>query len=294
MSKIEWTQQTWNPVTGCTAVSEGCRHCYAAAMSKRLAAMGHEDKYGGLINSDGHFNGKVKLHDDVLERPIRRGKPTMYFVNSMSDLFHQRVPFDFIDKVWATMAWCSQHTFQVLTKRPARAAEYMSRFPDCAVDMARSVAGLNKPNFSMLASVIQIYIRNQPDGAFPNIWFGTSVEDSDVLHRIEQLKQSPAAVRFLSCEPLIGPIDLAGKLDGIDWVIVGGESGPKARPCDLTWIHSIVRDCTNAGVPVFVKQLGSRPVHLGERMKFKARKGNELDEWADYLQRREMPEVTAC
>lgn len=210
-SKIEWTEMTWNPVTGCSRVSEGCRHCYAERMAKRLKAMG----------SGRYVNGfKVTLHEDLVDLPRRLRSPRVIFVNSMSDLFHEKIPAEFIRRVFATMRECPQHTFQVLTKRSERLREL--------------APGLPWPQ---------------------HVWIGVSVEDGRVLHRIGDLQAVPAPVRFLSCEPLIGPIhDLP--LAGISWVIVGGESGPGARPMREAWVESIQLQCQAAGVHFFFKQWG--------------------------------------
>jgi protein gp37 len=210
-SNIEWTEMTWNPVTGCTKISQGCKHCYAERMARRLEAMG----------SDRYRNGfKVTLHPDLLDVPRRWRQARIVFVNSMSDLFHEDVPLEYIQRVFATMRDCPQHTFQVLTKRSERLAEL-------AADLAWS----------------------------RNVWMGVSVEDARVLHRIADLQGLPAAVRFLSLEPLIGPLDEL-PLDRIHWVIVGGESGPKARPLQKEWVASIFRQCRAARVPFFFKQWG--------------------------------------
>lgn len=208
---IEWTQMTWNPVTGCTKVSQGCKHCYAERMAKRLKAMG----------SVRYLNGfKITLHEDLIDLPRRWKQPRVVFVNSMSDLFHPEVPLEFIAKVFKTMAECPQHQFQVLTKRSERLKELASQ--------------LAWP---------------------PNVWMGVSVEDERVISRITDLQEVPAAVRFLSCEPLIGPLDSL-PLDGIHWVIVGGESGPKSRPMKPDWVHSIKRQCEDSNVAFFFKQWG--------------------------------------
>lgn len=210
-STIEWTEMTWNPVTGCTRISEGCRHCYAERMALRLRAM----------NNPRYVNGfDVTLHDDLIDLPRKWRSPRTIFVNSMSDLFHQDVPEEFIARIFATMAACPQHTFQVLTKRSDRVREMASRLP------------------------------------WPgNVWMGVSVEDGRVVHRIDDLRQVPAAVRFLSCEPLIGPLDDLN-LEGIGWVIVGGESGPGARPIQPAWVESILEQCRQRGVAFFFKQWG--------------------------------------
>ena len=210
-SAIEWTEMTWNPVTGCAKISQGCKHCYAERMAKRLKAMG----------SGRYTNGfQVTLHPDLLDAPRRWRQPRIVFVNSMSDLFHDEVPLAYIERVFATMRDCSHHTFQVLTKRSERLAELAPRLP------------------------------------WPgNVWMGVSVEDARVVHRIDDLRRVPAAVRFLSLEPLIGPLDSL-RLGGIHWVIVGGESGPRARPLRSEWVESIFRQCRAAGVPFFFKQWG--------------------------------------
>lgn len=210
-SKIEWTEYTWNPVTGCTKVSEGCRHCYAERMAKRLHAMGNARYANGF---------KVTLHEDLVELPRRFRQPRVIFVNSMSDLFHEKIPVEFIRRVFATMQASPQHVFQVLTKRSRRLSELASKLP------------------------------------WPRqIWIGVSIEDERVVHRISDLRAVPAEVRFLSCEPLLGPLDNL-PLDGISWVIVGGESGPSARPMQKRWVESVRRQCRRAGVRFFFKQWG--------------------------------------
>jgi protein gp37 len=210
-SNIEWTEMTWNPVTGCTKVSQGCKHCYAERMARRLEAMG----------SDRYRNGfKVTLHPALLDGPRGWRQPRVVFVNSMSDLFHDDIPIAYIQRVFATMRDCPHHTFQVLTKRSERLMELAPQLPWPA-----------------------------------NVWMGVSVEHTRVIQRVHDLQRVPAAVRFLSLEPLIGPLD-ALPLDGIHWAIVGGESGPKARPMRKEWVTSIFRQCRAARVPFFFKQWG--------------------------------------
>lgn len=289
MSKtsIEWCDSVWNPVSGCTRQRRGCDNCYAVMMTKRLEAMGQE-KYSGLVNiGKGHFNGVVKCHEDALTIPLKARKPRRWFVNSMSDLFHKEVPFAFIDRVFAVMALCPQHTFQVLTKRPERMAEYLTQStltgfraaPEtwqqrvrhhaadievclgCVEDGARS-------NRAYRINEGQLNLLNPP---LPNVWLGTSVEDQKTAdERIPHLLRCPAAVRFLSCGPLLGPVDLKdatgvppfgedeqfGARDCIHWVIVGGESGPGARPMHPDWARSLRDQCAAAGVPFFFKQVG--------------------------------------
>src|SRR5260221_1113213 len=212
-SKIEWTEHTWNPVTGCTKISPGCKFCYAETLAKRLHRM----------NAPGYRNGfKLTLHPERLKDPLKRKKPTMWFVNSMSDLFHDRVPFEYIDEVFKPIWQTPQHRYQVLTKRPERMSRYFS---------PRSVPS--------------------------NVWIGTSVENKEYgLPRIDALRKVRSDVRFLSIEPLledIGEIDLSG----ISWVIVGGESGARARPMHPDWVRSIRDQCEEAGVHFFFKQWGA-------------------------------------
>lgn len=210
-SSIEWTESTWNPVTGCTKLSDGCKNCYAERMAKRLLAMGHPNYRNG-------FN--VSCHEHALELPLSWRKPKMVFANSMSDLFHKKVPFPFIKKVYQTMNKARWHCFQVLTKRSDR--------------MAKISTNLNWT---------------------PNIWMGVTVENSDYKNRILDLYATPAAVKFLSLEPLLGPMpDIP--LKGIDWVIVGGESGPGAREMKKEWAAEVRDQCISANVPFFFKQWG--------------------------------------
>lgn len=210
-SNIEWTEGTWNPVTGCDKVSAGCKHCYAERMAKRLVAMGNARYQNGF---------SVTLHHDLLTLPLRWKAPRLVFVNSMSDLFHEEVPLSFIKSVFETMRQSSQHTFQVLTKRSSRLAEVAPYLP-------------------------------WPD----NVWVGVSVENDRYVWRVDHLRQVSATVRFLSLEPLLGPVSSLS-LEGIDWVIVGGESGPGARPMEPDWAREVRDRCLEAGIPFFFKQWG--------------------------------------
>lgn len=210
-SSIEWTESTWNPVTGCTKISPGCKNCYAERMANRLQAMGVDQYRNGF---------KVTVHPKALSIPIKWKKPRVVFVNSMSDLFHEDVPLAFIKQVFQIMEATPRHTYQVLTKRPELALQYAS--------------GLTWPN---------------------NVWMGTSVESGLYVNRIGCLRQIPARIRFLSLEPLLGPIPRL-PLKGIDWVIVGGESGPKARPMQEAWVLTMRDRCQAQGVPFFFKQWG--------------------------------------
>jgi protein gp37 len=210
-SAIEWTEMTWNPTTGCTKVSAGCKFCYAEAMTRRLQAMGSPKYRSGF---------EVALHPDELHVPHRWRKPRVVFVGSMSDIFHRDVPEAFIGQVFQTMADCPRHSFQVLTKRATR--------------LKRISSLLNWTE---------------------NVWMGVSVEDRTQISRIEHLKRCGAGNRFLSLEPLLGPLP-ALPLDGIDWVIVGGESGARSRPMAAEWVHDIRDQCEAASVPFFFKQWG--------------------------------------
>ena len=296
-TKIQWTERSWNPVRGCSRVSPGCQHCYAERMAARNLPGMKSPTTGesfAIINGNGpHWTGKVELIPNMLDVPLKRRKPTLWFVNSMSDLFHEDLPDADIDRVRHVMVSCPQHTFQILTKRPARMLEYM-RFHE----RWRSLSD-------------EGYVREggtlpQPGPSFPtpNIWLGVSVEDQQRAdERIPLLLQTPAAIRFLSVEPLLGPVDLesfplktldAGENPGIDWVIVGGESGPGARPMHIEWPRSIVAQCKAAGVPVFVKQMGTNCVdRLGKiNGAMFDRKGGNLEEWPKDLRMREMPNAT--
>lgn len=210
-SSIEWTELTWNPTTGCDKTSAGCKNCYAEVMTRRLQAMDVAKYRDGFA---------VRCHDDVLEIPYSWRKPSVVFVNSMSDLFHDDVPLSFIKKVFKVMNECPQHVFQVLTKRATRLEKVASKL-----------------------------------SWTPNIWMGVSVENAAVTWRIDHLREVPAAVRFLSCEPLIGPLPNLN-LTGIHWAIVGGESGAHARPMSADWVHQIQKQCEDSSVAFFFKQWG--------------------------------------
>jgi protein gp37 len=218
---IEWTEATWNPVTGCTKISDGCKNCYAERLAGRLQAMGSARYRNGF---------RVTLHEDVIDLPRTWKKPRRIFVNSMSDLFHPQVPLWFIRRVFKTMKECPQHTFQVLTKRSDRVRNLASKL------------------------------------VWPkNVWMGVSVEDNRVFHRIDDLREVPAAIRFLSCEPLIGSL-VGIDLRDVHWVIVGGESGPGARPMKIEWVREIYRACRRDRVLFFFKQWGGVQKHRTGRL----------------------------
>jgi protein gp37 len=249
-TKIEWTSATWNPTTGCDRVSAGCDHCYALTLAKRLKAAGNP-RY--QADGDARRSGPgfgLTLHRDKIEQPLKWKQPRLVFVDSMSDLFHAKVPIEFIERVFEVMADASQHRFQILTKRPGRMASVLRR------------------------------VRPNP---IPNVWLGTSVETQDWAEvRLPKLLETPAAVRFLSCEPLLGPVNIKPWLPtgdpgdgetphvnesrGIDWVIAGGESGPHFRAIDPEWARSLRDQCQSAAVPFFFKQWGGRTPKAGGRL----------------------------
>jgi protein gp37 len=252
-SAIEWTQTTWNPVTGCDRISPGCDHCYALTLAARLKAMG-QAKY----QTDGHppTSGPgfgVMVHEATLTEPLGWRRPQRIFVNSMSDLFHARVPTAFIAEVFAVMAATPQHTYQVLTKRPAR--------------MARL---LTAEAFGARVAAARRQLPRQRGGLglgwpLANAWLGVSIETDAYVRRADALRAAPAATRFLSLEPLLGPLPSLN-LAGIDWVIVGGESGPGHRPLDLDWVRQIRDRCVALGIPLFFKQVGGPTPKAGGRL----------------------------
>lgn len=287
-TKIEWTRgddgmpgETWNPTGGCDKVSPGCGlprfdgddtgGCYAMAMAKRLKGMG-QAKYqnDGDPRTSGPGFG-LTLHPDALTIPMRWRKPRRVFVNSMSDLGHARVPADFLAQVWAVMAITPQHTYQILSKRPHRLSRVLldSRFEDDVRTLAWSLEGHSARRITW---------------PLPNVWMGTSIELDRYCPRADNLRETPAAVRFLSLEPLLGPLPSLD-LTGIDWAIIGGESGGGARAMDLSWARDLVSRCRDAGTAVFVKQLGAvtgRELGAGP-------KGGNWDAWPQDLRIREFP-----
>ena len=282
-TNIEWAEHVWNPVRGCSRISPGCLHCYAERDAARKNANPKLPSYRGFAifneRREPMWTSKVELLPEMLEIPLRRRKPTVYFVNSMSDLFHESLPEEAIDRVFAVMALCPQHTFLVLTKRAERMREYLTA-GTCGLDARRRVQDLLQPSGS--TRHYEEAMRLYEGWPLPNCWLGVSVENDEYRWRIDHLVQTPAAVRFVSAEPLLGALDLTDCLrDGIptkeqlagplalhymrhgsprlDWVIIGGESGPGARPFDLAWPRQILADCKAVKVPVFLKQLGTNP-----------------------------------
>jgi protein gp37 len=254
-TNIEWCDETWNPLRGCSRVSEGCRNCYAEKVAARFAGEGFA--YEGLIRN-GRWNGEVRLVEDKLAEPLRWRKPRRIFVNSMSDLFHENVDDETVARIFAVMYTAHWHTFIVLTKRPERMQRLLT-----SVKFWMRMLGVGFEERPL---------RHEPLPALcvPNVYLGVSVENQETANeRIPPLLQTPAAVRFLSVEPLLdeveifaldGPIDVVqGAPSPLDWVIVGGESGPGARPCNVAWIRSVVEQCAQVGAACFVKQMGSQP-----------------------------------
>jgi protein gp37 len=297
-TKIEWTRgddgmpgETWNPTTGCDRISPGCDHCYALTLAKRLKAMG-QAKYqnDGDPRTSGPGFG-VTLHPDALTLPLRWRNPRRVFVNSMSDIGHARVLAEFQAQVWAVMAMAQQHTFQVLTKRPERLRRLLQddcrcgngHIPGVHFRSAMDWAGTtHSPTY--VPGVIGHVVYHERDWPLPNVWLGTSIELDEYCRRADDLRRTPAAIRFLSLEPLLGPLPSLD-LSGIDWVIIGGESGRGARPMRLEWARDLAGRGRAAGAAVFVKQLGSvlgRELGAGP-------KGGDWDAWPEDLRVRQFP-----
>lgn len=293
MTKIEWVKNadgssghTWNPITGCTKISLGCQHCYAETMAKRLRSMGI-NQYQNVITDDGHWTGITEFTPSKLQEPLRRKRSTTYFVCSMSDLFHEGVELEWLTDIFEVMAKTPQHTYQVLTKRSDR---LMPLWDEIGTGVAYRLEKQREPGFWPL----------------DNVWLGVSVENQTMAdERIPYLLRTPAAVKFLSCEPLLGLINLedlafeaagpewAGYNPLVDWIIIGGESGSKARPFDCQWGLDLIEECRGARIPVFVKQLGSN-VHINGNVANDmdhdfGPKGGDWERWPKSLQIRQMP-----
>lgn len=333
---ISWTDETWNPIRGCSRVSEGCRNCYAEKVAGRFSGPGLP--YEGLVTigeKGPRWNGTVRLVPEHLGDPLRWKRPRRVFVNSMSDLFHESLPFEAIAAVFGVMAAAPQHTFQVLTKRPKRALQFFA-WAERETSAARTARGPSRGQCSWPSSVGE-----EGDGLIdhpglnrwplPNVWLGVSVEDQATAdERIPLLLKCPAAVRWVSYEPALGLVNftsikraLFNRRDAIrkamngpaalngdqadaciayplDWIVVGGESGPGARPFDLAWARSVVAQCQSAEVPCFVKQLGADPREACERcsaeghceaqrVHLRDRKGGDMSEWPEGLRVRQWP-----
>jgi len=280
---------TWNPTTGCDRISSGCDHCYALTLAKRLKAMG-QAKY--QTDGDPRTSGPgfgVALHPPALREPLRWRKARQVFVDSMADLLHAKVPTDFLAQVWAVMALTPQHTYQVLTKRPERYRRVLDGPCRC---------GDGHPPGLDFRRLVEAHARRLAPGrevdlvaGWPraNAWLGTSIERDDYVRRADDLRAAPAAVRFLSLEPLLGPLPSLD-LDRINWVIVGGESGPGARPMDLAWVGDLVQRCEASSVAVFVKQLGAvwAPANGADP------KGGHWEQWPEDLRVRQFPPSTTA
>lgn len=325
-TKIQWTDTSWNPIRGCSKVSEGCRNCYAMHVAARFSGPGQP--YEGLAKrSPARWTGHARVVQEHLTDPMRWRKPRRVFVNSMSDLFHESLRNEEIAAVFGVMAAAPMHTFQVLTKRPERMRAWFRWISECAANLTMQVGELPDSGFAEPTSCMvyryeaegKDWIDDAPRGELaehgriawplPNVWLGVSVEDQRTAdERIPQLLATPAAVRFLSAEPLLGRVDLSHhfgvvdaegepsgprcKPDGspaIDWCIVGGESGPGARVCDVEWIRALVYECREAGVSPFVKQLGALAMRHGIALRFAHPKGGDMAEWPGELRVREWP-----
>ena len=256
MSGIEWTQKTWNPIRGCSRISDGCVNCYAEKMAVRMK----NTHYKGLVQSTSkgpRWTGEIMHVESVLSDPYKWKKPSLVFVNSMSDMFHEKADMDFVEKCFDVMNGNPRHTFQVLTKRADR---------------------------------IQEFIKHSNYKAFPsNVWIGVSVENQQAVKRIGYLVDVPAKIRFLSVEPMLGPVQIEKYLDQIEWVIIGGESGPNARPCKASWKEHLIMQCDLYNVPVFMKQFGTNASYDDGTFK-----GNNFDEWPSQFQRRDYPRLYAA
>lgn len=306
-SKIEWTEETWNPIKGCSRVSPGCENCYAEQIAYRFDRPGHWAQGLTVIGQNGRprWRGVVGPVPRKLHEPLSWGTPRIVFVNSMSDLFHEKIEDDYVAAVFGIMLSCPHHTFQVLTKRSGRMREIMGTTlakPSRAIVHCMANAHHQLDKYSTehyrrkLVRAEKIFDHRMEHGLsieWPpeNIWVGVSVEDAKRKGRIEDLRKTPAAVRFLSCEPLLNDL---GELDlsGIRWVIVGGESGAKSRirPMDLGWVRRIVDQCAEQEVAVFVKQLGT--LWSADALS-KDMKGGDMRDWPSDLRVREFPAVAA-
>lgn len=252
---IEWTDATWNPTTGCTKVSAGCDNCYAEALAHRLLQDTYTRKLPVTNTPENRADPfAVRIWPERLDEPKRWKEPRRVFVNSMSDLFHKEIPEEFVRKCFEVMLAVDRHAYQILTKRPGRAGRFVEKHRDL-------FAAEELP---------------------PHIWIGTSVENQEVAYRIRHLLEVPAAVRFLSCEPLIGQLELSGTgfADGIHWVIVGGESGPERRPLEKEWVTTLRDECQAAGVAFFFKQWGGRTPKSNGR-ELEGREWNEMPDAVD-------------
>lgn len=300
---IQWTQRTWNPVRGCTRISEGCRNCYAERQAARnlpgMKSPTTGEGFAVMTPSGPRWTGKLELIPSVLNSLPKNGAPAVYFVNSMSDLFHEKLSDEEIDRVFAVMELHQRYTFQVLTKRAERMRQWFGEdftpqpvkiYADTELYVSRRERAIEAAAGRILGVRGTVVL---PEWPLLNVWLGVSVEDRSTLHRIDSLRRTPAAVRFVSFEPLLEDLGEVN-LEGIDWVIIGGESGGKARSCDLAWIRGLMKRGRKAGCAVFVKQLGAKPlVRVSDRLLMPGgitnRKGADPSEWPSDLRVREFP-----
>ena len=314
-TSIEWTDASWSPIVGCTRKSEGCRNCWSERFLARFGGIaGH--KFEGLsrFTSNGpRWSGEVRFAEAALEDPIRWRAPRKIFVCSTSDLFHEKVPDEWIDRIFAVMALCPQHEFQCLTKRPKRMRAYLSN-PDTPGRVAKAADRLSVAKEIAIGrdfSVSGTQVRNIARGdqwaspgempwPLPQIWVGVSIENQETAdERIPLLLQTPAAVRWISYEPALGEINIRSWLHpasdtNISWLVCGGESGPGARPCDRRWIYNVMDQCKTVSIPIFIKQLGAKS-HIdgtGNFLKIKDPKGGNMREWPADLRVRQWPEIS--
>lgn len=296
MTGIQWTEQTWNPIVGCTKISPGCKNCYAVTMANRLGAMDYAnpskgtEAYRGLTvktpAGKTEWAGFTRYIPGKILEPTRRKKPTMWFTGSMSDMFHESVHDDWLDEVMATIAMTPRHTYQILTKRPERMVEYFANMDlqrIANILLKRSEDGLIKKDLHITLQL-----------PLPNLWLGVSVENHAAISRIPHLLNVPAVVRFLSCEPLLEDVSLGLQpyYESLDWIIVGGESGSGARPFSISSLMNLYADCKSHKVPFFVKQLGSNPTTglQNKPLGLKAKKGDDMTEWpTPYQNARQFP-----
>ncbi len=307
---IQWTDETWNPTVGCSKTSEGCRNCYAIgqayrnnAMGQKLANPGRLRYYDGLTekkNGRAEWTGTVNFVPESLEIPIKWRKPRRIFVNSMSDLFHESVPFEQLDQIFAVMALTPHHTYQVLTKRPDRMLEYFQKRMKKPLPINAAIARSCYPSLSRFQDLSRSRLATtETIFPLPNVWLGVTVENQKAADdRISLLAQTPAALRFLSCEPLLEEVKIP-HMESIDWAICGGESGHGARGCNIDHLNSIVEQCRYDRVPVLVKQLGAQPFSRDEAecsdypaidWPISDKKGAIVSEWPDYLQVQQFPD----
>lgn len=312
---IQWTEATWNPIVGCSMVSPGCTNCYAMAMAGRIARMNHRSHYTGttmMVKRKHVWTGRLfRAPNEIFYVPLAWSRARMIFANSMSDLFHESIPIEWIDEAFAVMWLAPHHLFQVLTKRSGRMREYFSdpQVFERIAEASRKI--LREVKLNRLVRQMNELRKDKLDGPLANVWLGVSAEDQTRANeRVPDLLKTPATIRFVSAEPLLGPIDfeevgdinaLTGfdfdqetTCENLDWIIVGGESGLDARMMDIAWAGQIVQQCRDRDVKVFVKQLGDQPaVQLDDKnyrmLRFNASKAGDPREWPADLRIREMP-----